>query len=191
MHAAAGSADASVDAKSRWFRPAWLATQAVLLTAWGGLTAAAARSAAWIGPLPGQAFCGPWGCTAPTEDVVAVHATLLAIVLPPAVWAAVATPRGVAWRVAAVLTTLGAVLTGGLFTRGVLAANELAETPTPGLLEKHSYLWAEVGAFHVVGETTVPAVEMLVAGVFAAGVYVLRLAWPHRDGVCSEDLGGA
>lgn len=76
-------------------RPLWLLTATLCILAWGGLIYATAVVPRRLPQLDIPSLCGPWGCTAEPNNLVAYHLVWIAVTFPAAVlvtrvWA---TPR--------------------------------------------------------------------------------------------------
>jgi len=118
------------------------------LTLWGTLSLSGVRSR-WSGLL-----CGPWGCTAPLEAVVACHLSWLVMFAPVVVLVdRVAQPRR--------MNQLGTcLLLLGLVGAMVLAVQETLR----GLPDKAPYVWQRI-ALEVFGAIDYPVVPCLIGGV--------------------------
>lgn len=119
----------------------------------------------------GHSICGPWGCGASTNDLVAVHAAWLALIAPPAGLLIVRRER----------VGVGLPIAGGIaFLTGALGIVVMAVSDwlfwIPAVDEHlHQYYLRRVG-FSVANTSDLPLVQLLVVG----GVMLVARIWGRR-----------
>lgn len=108
----------------------------------------------------GEMFCGPWGCTAPLEAVLACHAGWL-LLLGPLDWFLVRTRGWLSWRAVAALSFLGSVVGAGWIAAIQLAAVDWNLSAM--------YLWHRIG-LDLLQSVDFPIVPLTVTAAITAAV---------------------
>jgi hypothetical protein len=125
-----------------------------------GLWATAISAASHLGRVTGPisfSLCGPWGCTGPTEALLACHAVWLLVLLPPGVAAGLRLPLDDARRCANALVGAGLAGTAIVFAWGSIGWLLHASATRS--------LWLHRGLFVLVDQSDIPVVQILLSGV--------------------------
>lgn len=146
----------AAQSQSPFQRAWWWSGLVVLLAGWAGSIAAASHLPRLTGPIS-FSLCGPWGCTGPTEALLAYHAVWLMVLLPPGFVAGWLLPPDDARRWG--WSLVGAGLTGSviLFAWGSIEWLLHASATRS--------LWLRRGLFVLVDQSDIPVVQILLSGV--------------------------
>lgn len=151
-----------------------LARPVTFLLLWGAAIWGVSHLQQAIGPLQAS-VCGPWGCTAPVEALIAYHGVWAVVLAGPAVALALYSPLGVAERWARRLLWAGLAASGALIAWG--GAEWLLRVEP----ELRQYT-LQRGLFVIVDQVDVPAIGVTLAG--AAALLAVRCRRVRRAGRC-------
>jgi hypothetical protein len=129
-----------------------------------------------------HSFCGPWGCTGPTEALLSYHGFWLALIAPPAVALGLHLPieqgRRLGWR----------LLLVGLFGVIVIAAwgsiGWWLRVDGP-----NAAFWLERGLFELIDRSDIPVAQIAISG--AACLVAARVARRHPPEVAGPTVNQA
>jgi len=133
----------------------WWGRLSLCLGAWAAALSAASRLHHFTGPIQ-FSLCGPWGCTGPTEALLAYHAVWLVALAPPGFVAGTLLPPDNARRWGKSL--VGAGLAGAviLFAWGSIEWLLHASATRS--------LWFRRGLFVLVDQSDIPVVQIFLSG---------------------------
>lgn len=148
----------------------WWGSLIALLVLWAAAISAASHLHRLTGPIS-VSLCGPWGCTGPTEALLAYHAVWLMVLLPPGFVAGWLLSQDDARRWG--WSLVGAGLTGSAILFGWGSIEWLLQASEP-----HLSLWFRRGLFVMVDQSDVPVVQIMLSGV------ACLVAAQVRSGLC-------